>query len=117
MGSVWAGDFSNVTVKGADFEIPQQYAHGTVEKNRYVYQDLRTFAVLCVDDYIVSNYGGYYAICDSSDYLTIDGRPAMLLTMYNKYINKNVSYLYSLLINRFFAYVFREIMWMEIFLI
>lgn len=94
MGSVCAGDFSNVSVKGVDFEIPQQYAQGTAEKNRYVYHDLRTFAVLCVDDYIVSNYGGYYGICDSSNYLTIGDRPAMLLTMYNNYINKNVSYLY-----------------------
>ena len=94
IGSVYASDYSNVTVHGVNFEIPSQYSHGNTQNNKYVYKDLRTFALLCVDDYIISNYGGYYDVSDSSQPLTIDNRPAMLLTMYNKYIDKNVSYLY-----------------------
>jgi len=67
---------------------------GDKQKNGYVYHDLRTFAILCVDDYIISNYGGYYKISDSVSDLSIDSRPARLLTVYNTYISKNVSYLY-----------------------
>ena len=94
IGSVCASDFSNVTVNGVDFEIPQQYSEGDVQKGKYVYKDLRTFAILCVDDYIISNYGGYYDISDSSAEFFIDDRPAKMLTVYNKYISNNVSYLY-----------------------
>lgn len=94
IGCVYAGDFSNVTVNGVDFEIPHEYSKGDNLKGKYVYKDLRTFAILCVDDYIISSYGGYYDISDNSRDLSIDGRPARLLTMYNKYIEKNVSYLY-----------------------
>lgn len=94
MGCVWADDFANVTVNGVDFEIPHQYSSGSIQKDKFVYKDLRTFAILCVDDYIISNYGGYYDISDSNQELSIDGRPVKLLTTYNKYIDKNVSYLY-----------------------
>jgi hypothetical protein len=94
MGCVCADDFSKVNVNGVDFEIPNQYSSGSVEKTKYVYGDLRTFAILCVDDYIISNYGGFYDIADYKQELSIDSRPVKLLTMYNKYIDKNVSYLY-----------------------
>lgn len=94
IGCVYASDFKNVTINGVDFEIPDEYSRGDSLKGKYVYKDLRTFAILCVDDYIISNYGGNYDITDDSHDLSIDGRPARLLTMYNKYIQKNVSYLY-----------------------
>lgn len=94
IGSVWADNYSNVTVKGANFEIPGQFAHGNSEANKYVYKDLRTFAILCVDDYLINNYGGFYEIADHTQTLTIDNRPVMLLTTYNKYIHENLSYLY-----------------------
>ena len=94
IGSVWADNYSNVTVKGVNFEIPNQFANGNNEHDRYVYQDLRTFAILCVDDYIINNYGGFYNIADHTQPLTINNRPAMLLTMYNNYIHENISYLY-----------------------
>lgn len=94
LGSVYASDFSTVTVEGVDFEIPSQYSGGNAKDNKYVFKDLRTFAIMCVDDYIVSNYGGYADICDNKQQLSIDGRPCMLLSMYNKYIKTDVSYLY-----------------------
>ena len=94
IGTVYASDFSNVTINGVDFEIPQEYSSGDSLKGKYVYKDLRTFAILCVDDYIIANYGGFYDISDDSRDLSINDRPARLLTMYNKYIEKNVSYLY-----------------------
>ena len=78
VGCVYAEEFSTVNVNGVDFEIPSKYANGDSSKGKYVFNDLRTFAILCVDDYIVSNYGGFYKICDSS----------------HKYIDNNVSYLY-----------------------
>lgn len=94
IGCVYAEDFSKVNVNGNEFEIPSQYSLGDKQKNAYVYHDLRTFAILCVDDYIISNYGGNYKISDSARDLSIDGRPVKLLTMYNTYISKDVSYLY-----------------------
>lgn len=94
IGCVYASDFSKITVNRVDFEIPNEYSLGDTMKGKYVYKDLTTFAILCVDDYLVGSYGGYYDIADDSRDLSIDGRPATLLTMYNKYIQKNVSYLY-----------------------
>lgn len=94
IGSVYASDFSKVTVNGADFEIPSQYSNGDTHKTKYVYKDYRTFAILCVDDYIISNYGGNYEISDSKQDLTVGDHPARLLTYHNKYIDKDVSELY-----------------------
>lgn len=94
VGCVYAEEFSTVNVNGVDFEIPSKYANGDSSKGKYVFNDLRTFAILCVDDYIVSNYGGFYKICDSSQKMTVGDRPCMHLVIYNKYINNNVSYLY-----------------------
>ncbi|WP_407380963.1 hypothetical protein [Methanobrevibacter sp.] len=94
VGCAYAEEFSKVTVNGADFEIPEEYSSGDLKDNKYVFKDLRTFAILCVDDYIISNYGGNYKISDSSQEMSIDGRPCMHLCVYNKYIDKNVSYLY-----------------------
>ena len=80
VGCVYAEEFSTVNVNGVDFEIPSKYANGD--------------SILCVDDYIVSNYGGFYKICDSSQKMTVGDRPCMHLVIYNKYIDNNVSYLY-----------------------
>ena len=94
IGSVYASDFSKVTVNGVEFEIPSQYSNGDLQDTKYVYNDYRTFAILCVDDYIVSNYGGNYNIAEHKQNLNVDNRPVKLLTSYNKYIDKNVSNLY-----------------------
>lgn len=94
IGCVYAEDFKNITVNGNHFEIPQKYSNGDSQNGKYVYNDLRTFAILCVDDYLIASYGGYYDIKDSSQESSVDGRPVKLLTMHNKYIDKNVSYLY-----------------------
>lgn len=94
IGSVCASDFSKVTLNGVEFEIPSQYSNGDLQDTKYVYKDYRTFAILCVDDYIISNYGGNYDIAELKQDLNVDNRPVKLLTTYNKYIDKNVSYLY-----------------------
>ncbi|MBE6504519.1 MAG: hypothetical protein E7Z73_02070 [Methanobrevibacter millerae] len=94
IGCVYASDFSKVTVNRVDFEIPSEYSSGDTMRGKYVYKDIRTFAILCEDDYLVNGYGGYYDIVDDSWDLSIDGRPARVLTMFNNYIDKNVSYLY-----------------------
>ena len=70
------------------------YFNGDLQDTKYVYKDYRTFAILCVDDYIISNYGGNYDIAELKQDLNVDNRPVKLLTTYNKYIDKNVSYLY-----------------------
>lgn len=94
IGCVYAGEYSTVNVGGVNFEIPSEYSGGNVKSNQYVYKDLRTFAILCVDDYLVNNFGGWASTCDYAQEISIDGRPCMLLIMYNKYIDANVSYLY-----------------------
>ncbi len=94
MGCVSAEDFSKVVVSGESFEIPYEFSSGDTDSTKYVYKDLRTFAILCIDDYIINNYGGFYKISDFKDEISIDGRPCMHLVTYNKYIDKNVSYLY-----------------------
>ena len=94
IGSVYASDFSKVTVNGVEFDIPSQYSNGDLQNSKYVYKDYRTFAVLCVDDYIVSNYGGNYNIAELKQDSMVGDRPVKLLTMYNTYIDNNVSYLY-----------------------
>lgn len=94
IGSVCASDFSKVTLNGVEFEIPSQYSNGDLQDTKYFYKDYRTFAILCVDDYIISNYGGNYDIAELKQDLNVDNRPVKLLTTYNKYIDKNVSYLY-----------------------
>lgn len=94
IGSVCASDFSKVTLNGVEFEIPIQYSNGDLQDTKYVYKDYRTFAILCVDDYIISNYGGNYDIAELKQDLNVNNRPVKLLTTYNKYIDKNVSYLY-----------------------
>lgn len=94
MGCCYAAEYSTVNVNGIDFEIPSEYAGGDIKDNQYVYHDLRTFAILCVDDYLVNNFGGWASTCDHAQEITIDGRPCTLLTTYNKYIDANVSYLY-----------------------
>lgn len=107
IGSVCAGSYSNVSIDGADFQIPPQYSSGSLEQGKYVFNDTRTFAILHVDDYIVSNYGGYYKIADFREKLTINDRPAMLLTYYNKYIGDNVSDLYIPVGESVYCIVFR----------
>ncbi len=94
IGSVCAVDYSNVSIDGADFQIPPQYSQGTLDKGKYVFEELSTFAILHVDDYIVSNYGGMYKIADFKEKISVGERPAMLLTYYNTYIKDNVSQLY-----------------------
>lgn len=94
MGCAWADDFVKVNINGVDFEIPQEFSSGKLEKTRYVFEDSRTFAIMCVDDYIINNYGASYDIADYKQDLTIGNRPAKLLTSYNNYINDNVSDLY-----------------------
>ena len=40
----------NVTIKGVDFEIPNQYDHGTLKDTSYVYQSGLKFRILNLDD-------------------------------------------------------------------
>ena len=60
-----------------------------------------------MDDYIVSNYGGNYNIAELKQDSTIDNHPVKLLTTYNKYINKNVSYLYFPVNNSIYCICFQ----------
>ena len=83
-----------VNVNGVDFEIPSNYSGGVLKPGQYVYENLNVFGILCVDDYIVSNYGYWEDTSDYSEELSIDGRPSMFLTYYNSYSKTNVSHLY-----------------------
>lgn len=65
VGCVNAVDSSNwktVKVNDVDFKIPPKYQGGEINTARtnYHYNDLNTFGILCVDDYLPSSYGCWY---------------------------------------------------------
>ncbi len=94
IGSVCASQYSHVSVNGVDFEIPSKYSGGTHKNSHYVYKTFNDFGISCVDEYIVSNYGGYYDITDTHEKTAVADRPCMFLSGYNSYSKTNVSYLY-----------------------
>ena len=94
IASVSASNNLTVEVNGVDFQIPQRYSGGTFKKGEYVYKDLNTFGILCVDNYIITNYGYWARSSDISQDLSIDNRPIKFLSSYNSYSDTNVSHVY-----------------------
>lgn len=76
--SVSAG---NVTIKGVNFEIPQQYEHGTQKESSYVYESGLTFRILNLDDSrnLKSNFGSDIEGAKSVDQTNIAGHDAVVI--------------------------------------
>ncbi len=65
MGCANAVDSSNwktVKINDVDFKIPPKYQGGDINNDHmnYHYNDLNTFGILCIEDYIASSYGCWH---------------------------------------------------------
>lgn len=97
IGCVSAVDSSNwTTVKVGDvnFKIPPQYQGGDMnnENTDYHYEDLNTFGILCVDDYLPSNYGYWYNFKGKN--VTIGSHDVVYFSQYNSYAKHDVCHAY-----------------------
>ena len=84
-----AGDLNDV-----DFKIPPKYQGGEINTARtnYHYNDLNTFGILCVDDYLPSSYGCWYNFKGKN--LTIGSHDVAYFHEYNNFAKHNVSHAY-----------------------
>lgn len=71
----------NVTIKGVDFEIPDQYEHGTLKDSSYVYQSGFKFRILALDSYknLKFNYGSDISESNSHTQTNIAGHDAVII--------------------------------------
>ena len=97
VGCVNAVDSSNwktVKVNDVDFKIPPKYQGGEINTARtnYHYNDLNTFGILCVDDYLPSSYGCWYNFKGKN--LTIGSHDVAYFHEYNNFAKHNVSHAY-----------------------
>ncbi len=84
----------NVTIKGVDFEIPQQYEHGTLKESSYLYQSGLTFRILSLDydKNLKINYGDDIVNANSAEYTNIEGHDAVVI--YKTYESRNYTTVY-----------------------
>ena len=97
VGCVNAVDSSNwktVKVNDVDFKIPPKYQGGEINTARtnYHYNDLNTFGILCVDDYLPSSYGCWYNFKGKN--LTIGSHDVAYFHEYNNFAKHYVSHAY-----------------------
>ncbi len=94
VGAVDSSNWKTVKVGDVNFKIPPQYQDGNLNKccTDYHYKDLNTFGILCVDDYLPSNYGCWYNFKGKN--LTIGSHDVAYFTQYNSYANHDVSHAY-----------------------
>lgn len=98
----------NVTIKGVDFQIPQQYEHGTLKESSYVYQSGFTFRILSLDNYknLRLNYGDDIVNAKSAQHMTIAGHDAVVIP--NKYESKDYTTVYFATGNSIFLVCFND---------
>lgn len=100
----------NVTIKGVDFEIPQQYSGGTVKENSYVYESGFTFRILVLDNYknLKFNYGsdilGENTV--NSTQSTIAGHDAVVINSFYK--EKNYTTVYVAIADKIYLICFND---------
>ncbi|MBE6510976.1 MAG: hypothetical protein E7Z74_06890 [Methanobrevibacter millerae] len=98
----------NVTINGVDFQIPQQYEHGTVKESSYVYQSGFTFRILSLDDYknLRLNYGDDIVNAKSAQHTSIAGHDAVVIP--NKYQSKDYTTVYFATADKIFLVCFND---------
>ena len=97
MGCANAVDSSNwktVKINDVDFKIPPKYQGGDINNNHtnYHYNDLNTFGILCIEDYIASSYGCWHNFKGKN--LTIGSHDVAYFYQYNNFAKHNVSHAY-----------------------
>ena len=103
--SVSAG---NVTIKGVNFEIPQQYEHGTQKESSYVYESGLTFRILNLDDSrnLKSNFGSDIEGAKSVDQTNIAGHDAVVIL--KEYNSKQYTTVYFATGDKIFLICFND---------
>lgn len=103
--SVSAG---NVTIKGVNFEIPQQYEHGTQKESSYVYESGFTFRILNLDDSrnLKSNFGSDIEGAKSVDQTNIAGHDAVVIL--KEYNSKQYTTVYFATEDKIFLICFND---------
>lgn len=103
--SVSAG---NVTIKGVNFEIPQQYEHGTQKESLYVYESGLTFRILNLDDSrnLKSNFGSDIEGAKSVDQTNIAGHDAVVIL--KEYNSKQYTTVYFATGDKIFLICFND---------
>lgn len=93
VSGVDSSNWSSVKVNDVDFKIPPQYQGGSNQKgDSYVLGDLNNFGILCIDEYIVNNYGMWAN--DNGKNVTIGNHDVVYFSEYNSYSKSNVSHAY-----------------------
>lgn len=92
-------DSSNWTkekVGNVEFKIPPRYSGGNLstDKNSYTYNSLNEFGILCLDNYLPSNYGFHLINDRDNENKTIANHDIAFFCDYNKYEKDNVSIAY-----------------------
>ena len=103
--SVSAG---NVTIKGVNFEIPQQYEDGTQKESSYVYESGLTFRILNLDDSrnLKSNFGSDIEGAKSVDQTNIAGHDAVVIL--KEYNSKQYTTVYFATGDKIFLICFND---------
>ena len=103
--SVSAG---NVTIKGVNFEIPQQYEDGTQKESSYVYESGFTFRILNLDDSrnLKSNFGSDIEGAKSVDQTNIAGHDAVVIL--KEYNSKQYTTVYFATGDKIFLICFND---------
>lgn len=88
-----SSDWKTVSISGNDFKIPPEYDNGELSDYKYQINNWNTFAILCVDTFLESNYG-YVASLSQGEKMTINGHPAIYFCSYNSYEKTDLSRIY-----------------------
>ena len=98
----------NVTIKGVNFEIPQQYEHGTQKESSYVYESGLTFRILNLDDSknLKINFGDDIDGAKSVDQTEIAGHDAVVIL--KEYNSKEYTTVYFTTGDKIFLICFND---------
>ena len=103
-----AGTAGNVTIKGVDFEIPDQYGQGTLKESSYVYQSGFTFRILSLEDSknLKINFGDDFLEAKSHEETQIAGHDAVVI--HNSFNGKNYTTIYTPIADKIFLICFND---------
>lgn len=92
--AVDSSNWKTVKINDVDFKIPPKYQGGDINNDHtnYHYNDLNTFGILCIDDYIASSYGCWHNFKGKN--LTIGSHDVAYFYQYNNFAKHDVSHAY-----------------------
>lgn len=98
----------NITIRGVDFEIPEEYEHGTLKDTYYVYKSGLVFRILNVDDSknLRINFGDDLNNAKSVDQTTIAGHDAVVIS--KEYNSKPYTTVYFVTGEKIFLICFND---------